>query len=201
MLHFVLWLAYLIDSSKAIKVGGKQKPYEMWQAGNSLAASPLANSSRASPERNIAALPPLARSRIPPATQANQAANLVMVTRVNLVTMVTVARPKERGTMEANQWTYDKVFNVPKFRKNRTFYLHGQWLDITGHQRRRHSFMRPSSDLLNTIMAATWKQSKSKRYIVIDMRTTICTLERFSFECGKVIGFAFAFGFHATWLA
>ena len=38
MLHFVLWLAYLIDSSKAIKVGGKQKPYEMWQAGNSLAA-------------------------------------------------------------------------------------------------------------------------------------------------------------------
>ena len=70
MLHFVLWLAYLIDSSKAIKVGGKQKPYEMWQAGNSLAASPLANSSRASPERNIAALPPLARSRIPPATQA-----------------------------------------------------------------------------------------------------------------------------------
>ena len=26
-----------------IKVGGKQNPYEMWQAGNSLAASPLAN--------------------------------------------------------------------------------------------------------------------------------------------------------------
>ena len=75
MLHFVLWLAYLIDSSKAIKVGGKQKPYEMWQAGNSLAASPLANSSRASPERNIAALPPLARSRIPPATQASSTAN------------------------------------------------------------------------------------------------------------------------------
>ena len=23
-------------------------------------------------------------------------------------------------------------------------------------------------------------------------------IERFSFECGKVIGFAFAFGFHAT---
>ena len=43
MLHFVLWLAYLIDSSKAIKVGGKQKPYEMWQAGISLAASPLEN--------------------------------------------------------------------------------------------------------------------------------------------------------------
>ena len=40
MLHFVLRLAYLIDSSKAIKVGGKQKPYEMWQAGISLAASP-----------------------------------------------------------------------------------------------------------------------------------------------------------------
>ena len=37
---------------------------------SSLAASPLANSSRTSPERNIAALPPLARSRIPPATQA-----------------------------------------------------------------------------------------------------------------------------------
>ena len=35
------------------------------------AASPLANYSRASPERNIAALPPLARSRIPPATQAS----------------------------------------------------------------------------------------------------------------------------------
>ena len=47
MLHFVLWLAYLIDSSKAIKVGGKQKPYEMWQAGISLAASPLENTSRA----------------------------------------------------------------------------------------------------------------------------------------------------------
>jgi len=27
-----------------IKVGGKQKPYEMWQAGNSLAASPLVDS-------------------------------------------------------------------------------------------------------------------------------------------------------------
>ena len=44
MLHFVLWLAYLINSSKAIKVGGKQKPYKMWQAGISLAASPLAKS-------------------------------------------------------------------------------------------------------------------------------------------------------------
>ena len=51
-------------------MGGKQKPYEMWQAGNSLAASPLANSSRAKPARNMAAPPPLARSRIPPATQA-----------------------------------------------------------------------------------------------------------------------------------
>ena len=49
MLHFVLWLAYLIDPSKVLKVGGKQKPYQMWQAGISLAASPLANSSRASP--------------------------------------------------------------------------------------------------------------------------------------------------------
>ena len=44
MLHFVLWLAYLIDSSKAIKVGGKQNPYKMWQAGISLAASPLVKS-------------------------------------------------------------------------------------------------------------------------------------------------------------
>ena len=34
-----------------IKVGGKQKPYEMWQAGISLAALPLANSSWALPER------------------------------------------------------------------------------------------------------------------------------------------------------
>ena len=41
---FVLWLAYLIGLSKVIKVGGKQKPYEMWQVGNSLAASPLVNS-------------------------------------------------------------------------------------------------------------------------------------------------------------
>ena len=47
--YFVLWLAYLIDSSKVLKVGGKQKTYQMWQAGISLAASPLANSSRASP--------------------------------------------------------------------------------------------------------------------------------------------------------
>ena len=37
-------MAYIIGSSKVIKVGGKQKPYEMWQAGISLAASPLANS-------------------------------------------------------------------------------------------------------------------------------------------------------------
>ena len=70
MLHFVLWLVYLIDSSKVIKVGGKQNPYEMWQAGISLAAAPLAKSLAASPARNMAAPPPLARSRIPPATQA-----------------------------------------------------------------------------------------------------------------------------------
>ena len=44
MLHFVHWLAYLIDSSKAIKVGGRQKPYKMWQAGISLADSPLTKS-------------------------------------------------------------------------------------------------------------------------------------------------------------
>ena len=61
MLHFVLWLAYLIGSSNVIKVGGKQKPYEMRQTGISLAASPLA--------KNDAAVP-LAPSRIPPATQA-----------------------------------------------------------------------------------------------------------------------------------
>jgi len=30
-------LCSLIGSSKVIKVDGKQKPYEMWQAGNSLA--------------------------------------------------------------------------------------------------------------------------------------------------------------------
>ena len=67
MLQFVLWLAYLIASSK---VGGKQKPCEMWQAGISLVASPLTKS-LAGPQGNMAALPPLARSRIPPATQAN----------------------------------------------------------------------------------------------------------------------------------
>ena len=71
MLHFVLWLAYLIDSSKVIKVGGKQKPYKMWQAGISLAASPLANSLAGKTEV-MAAPPPLARSRIPPATQATR---------------------------------------------------------------------------------------------------------------------------------
>ena len=53
-----------------IKVGGKQKPYEMWQAGISLAASPLANSLAGFAKGgNMEALP-LARSRIPPATQA-----------------------------------------------------------------------------------------------------------------------------------
>ena len=44
MLHFVPWLVYLIDSSKVMKVGGKQNSYEMWQARISLAASPLAKS-------------------------------------------------------------------------------------------------------------------------------------------------------------
>ena len=43
MLHYVLWLAYLIGLSKVIRVGGKQKPNEMWQAGISLAALPHAN--------------------------------------------------------------------------------------------------------------------------------------------------------------
>ena len=54
-----------------LKEGGKQKPYQMWQAGISLAASPLEIYSRASPAMQYkAAPPPLARSRIPPATQA-----------------------------------------------------------------------------------------------------------------------------------
>ena len=57
MLHFILCL------SKVLKVGGKQKPYQMWQAG----ISPLANFSR-SPATEYGG--PLARSRIPPATQA-----------------------------------------------------------------------------------------------------------------------------------
>ena len=68
MLRFVLWLAYLIDSSKVIKVGGKQKPYKMWQAGISLAASPLAKS-LAGEAREV--IWRLSRSRIPPATQAS----------------------------------------------------------------------------------------------------------------------------------
>ena len=46
---FHVTLRSLIDSSKVLKVGGKQKPYQMWQAGISLAASPLTNSSRALP--------------------------------------------------------------------------------------------------------------------------------------------------------
>ena len=128
MLRFVLWLAYLIVSSKVIKVGGKHMKMSsassfilmqiklifirmvwlldslwnrgtrelgnglLWQAGISLAASPLANSfaptrifprarrefhSRRSrsqipshPRGNMAAPPPLAHSRIPPATQS-----------------------------------------------------------------------------------------------------------------------------------
>ena len=37
-------MAYLTDSSKVIKVGSKQKPYEMWPAVISLAASLLTNS-------------------------------------------------------------------------------------------------------------------------------------------------------------
>ena len=59
-----------------IKVGGKQKPYEMWQAGISLAASPLANSlagfaMEGGHGGNMAALSAARpRSRIPPATQA-----------------------------------------------------------------------------------------------------------------------------------
>ena len=71
MLHFVLSLAYLINSSKAIKVGGKQKPYKMWQAGISLAASPLAKSLAGFMAAPPPRARPLARSRIPPATQAN----------------------------------------------------------------------------------------------------------------------------------
>ena len=67
MLRFVLWLAYLIDSSKVIKVGGKQKPYKMWQAGISLEAA-RKFPRRRSPRGNMAAQ--LAHSRIPPATQA-----------------------------------------------------------------------------------------------------------------------------------
>ena len=66
MLHLVLWLAYLIKSSKAIKVGGKQKPYKMWQAGISLAASPLAKSLAGF----MAALPPRARPLTNPASYA-----------------------------------------------------------------------------------------------------------------------------------
>ena len=63
MLRFVLWLAYLIDSSKVIKVGGKQKPYKMWQAGISLAGKArevIWRLRRRSP----------AHESIPPATQA-----------------------------------------------------------------------------------------------------------------------------------
>ena len=37
-------MAYLIDSSKVIKVGGKQKPYNMWHVRILLAALPLTNS-------------------------------------------------------------------------------------------------------------------------------------------------------------
>ena len=68
MLHFVLWLAHLTDSSKVLKVGGKQKPYQMWNVGISLVASLLANSSQARPVTEYGG--PLTRSRILPATQA-----------------------------------------------------------------------------------------------------------------------------------
>ena len=57
IMYFVLWLAYLIHSSKVLRVGGKQNPYQMWQAGISLASSPLSNSSR-SPAMESAARPP-----------------------------------------------------------------------------------------------------------------------------------------------
>ena len=62
-----------------IKVGGKQKPYEMWQAGISLAASPLANSLAGFAMEGIWRLwaLPLARSRIPPATQAREPVDIV----------------------------------------------------------------------------------------------------------------------------
>jgi len=54
-----------------IKVGGKQKPYEMWQVGNSLAALPLANFLAGfAREDGGSAARSLARSRIPPAMQA-----------------------------------------------------------------------------------------------------------------------------------
>ena len=67
----ILWLAYIIGLSKVIKVGGKQNPYEMWQAGNSLAASPLVNSLAGEAREGIWRLRrTLARSWIPPATQA-----------------------------------------------------------------------------------------------------------------------------------
>ena len=71
MLRFILWLAYLIDPSKVIKVGGKQKPYKMWQVGISLAASPLANSLTGFAREVIWRLCCRSpRSRIPPAMQA-----------------------------------------------------------------------------------------------------------------------------------
>ena len=54
MWHFALWLAYLIDSSKVIKVGSKQQPYEMWWAGISLAASPPWITCRLCPWGNMA---------------------------------------------------------------------------------------------------------------------------------------------------
>ena len=39
---------------------------------------------------------------------------------------------------------------------------------------------------------------KIQQYRECNGVTVCCHIERFSFECGKVIGFAFVFGFHAT---
>ena len=63
-----------MKSSKAIKVGGKQKPYKMWQAGISLAASPLAKSLAGF----MAALPPRARPLTNPASYAGYEAKALV---------------------------------------------------------------------------------------------------------------------------
>ena len=42
------------------------------------------------------------------------------------------------------------------------------------------------------------KTSALANNAVLCCRALCSLLERFSFECEKVIGFAFAFGFHAT---
>ena len=72
----LIYLAYLIDSSKVIKVSGKQKPYEMRQAGISLAASPLTKCSRASPAREYG-------SRIPPVTQAKRSVHSICIEQID----------------------------------------------------------------------------------------------------------------------